>query len=80
VANDETKGDFSTQMQRGEQQVREQIRGAIDNYFGFLRQSIAAMPSGGSGLGDKMKALADDNIAATHQFFTEISRAKDLEN
>ena len=36
------------------------------------------MPSGGSDLGDKMKTFAERNIAATHQFLTEVSKAKDF--
>jgi hypothetical protein len=79
VTNDKTPQDaFNTQMQQGADQMREQVRGAIDGYFGFLRQSIASMPSGSSDLGEKIKTFAEKNIAATHQFLTEVSKAKDF--
>ena len=77
MAND---NDLNAQLQQGSEQMRRQVQGAIDSYFGFLRQSIASMPSGGSDLGEKMKTFAEKNIAATHQFLTEVSKAKDLEN
>jgi hypothetical protein len=79
MANDKTPQDaLNAQMQGAAEQMREQIRGAIDSYFGFLRQSVASMPSGGSDLGDKMKIFAEKNIAAAHQLLTEVSQAKDF--
>lgn len=39
---------FNTEGQLGAEQIREQTRNAIDTYFGFLRQSIASVPSGGT--------------------------------
>jgi hypothetical protein len=79
MANDNKPHDpFNAQMQHGSEQMRQQVRGAIDSYFGFLSQSIASIPSGGSDLGEKMKTYAEKNIAATHQFLTEVSKAKDF--
>ena len=72
------ENDLNTQLQQGSEQMRRQVQGAIDSYFGFLRQSIASIPSGGSDLGEKMKTFAEKNIAVTHQFLTEVSRAKDF--
>ena len=79
MANDNTPQDaLNAQLQQGAEQMRQQVRGAIDSYFGFLRQSVASMPGGGSELADKMKTFAEKNIAATHQFLTEVSKAKDF--
>jgi hypothetical protein len=79
MANGKTPQDaLNAQMQQGAEQIREQIRGAIDSYFGFLSQSVASMPGGGSELGGKMKIFTEKNIAATHQFLTEVSQAKDF--
>jgi Phasin protein len=79
MANDKTPQDtLNAQLQQGAEQMRQQVRGAIDGYFGFLRQSVASMPGGGSELADKMKTFAEKNIAATHQFLTEMSQAKDF--
>jgi hypothetical protein len=69
---------FNTEGQLGAEQMREQTRNAIDTYFGYLRQSVASMPSGGTDVGEKIKSYAEQNIAASHQFLTEVSRAKDF--
>ena len=69
---------FNTEGQLGAEQIREQTRNAIDTYFGFLRQSIASVPSGGTDVGEKIKSYAEQNITAAHQFLTEVSRAKDF--
>lgn len=79
MANDKSpQDDLNAQMQRGAEQIREQTRSAIDGYFGFLRQSMASVPSGGTDLGEKLKASAEKSIADTHQFLTEVSQAKDF--
>jgi hypothetical protein len=69
---------FNTEGQLGAEQMREQTRNAIDTYFGYLRQSVASVPSGGTDVGEKIKSYAEQNITATHQFLTEVSRAKDF--
>ena len=69
---------FNTEGQLGAEQMREQTRNAIDTYFGYLRQSVASIPSGGTNVGEKIKSYAEQNIAASHQFLTEVSRAKDF--
>jgi hypothetical protein len=79
MANDNhSQDDLNAQMQRGAEQMRQQTRNAIDGYFGFLRQSMASIPSGGTDLGEKLKASAEKSIADTHQFLTEVSQAKDF--
>jgi hypothetical protein len=69
---------FNTEGQLGAEQMRDQTRTAIDTYFGYLRQSVASMPSGGTDVGEKIKSYTEQNVAATHQFLTEVSRAKDF--
>ena len=69
---------YNTAGQLGADQIREQTRNAIDTYFGFLRQSVSSVPSGGTDVGEKIKNYAEQNITATHQFLTEVSRAKDF--
>jgi hypothetical protein len=68
----------NTWGQLGAEQMREQARNAIDTYFGYLRQSVASMPSGGTDVGEKIKSYAEQNITATQQFLTEVCRAKDF--
>lgn len=69
---------FNTEGQLGAERMRDQTQNAIDTYFGYLRQSVASMPSGGTDVGEKIKSYAEQNIAASHQFLTEVSRAKDF--
>ncbi|HEY1748862.1 MAG TPA: phasin family protein [Xanthobacteraceae bacterium] len=71
--------ELSAQMQQGSEQMKEQARSAIDSYFGFLRQSVASMPSGGTDLGEKLKTCADKNIAATHEHLNKLSQVRDFE-
>ncbi|MGC1356843.1 MAG: phasin family protein [Xanthobacteraceae bacterium] len=78
ASNQKPQPNFNTEGQLGAEQMREQTRNAIDTYFGYLRQSVASMPSGGTDVGEKIKSYTEQNIAATHQFLTEVSRAKDF--
>ena len=79
MANDQTPQDeLNAQMQRGAEQIRQQTQNVIDGYFGLLLRSIASMPSGGTDLGEKLKAAAEKSIVDTHQFLTEVSQAKDF--
>jgi hypothetical protein len=79
MANDKPpQGDLNAQMLGGAEQMRQQTRNAIDVYFGLLLQTTASMPSGGTDLGEKLKASAEKSIIDTHQFLTEVSQAKDF--
>jgi hypothetical protein len=78
VSDQKPQPNFNTEGQLGAEQMREQTRDAIDTYFGYLRRSVASMPSGGTEVGEKIKSYAEQNIAASHQFMTEVSRAKDF--
>ena len=70
VSDQKPQPNFSTGGQLGAGQMREQTRNAIDPYFGYLRQSVASLPSGGTDVGEKIKSYAEQNIAATHQFLS----------
>jgi hypothetical protein len=61
-------------------QAMEQAYGAMDSYFDYLRRSISAMPSGGTEFGEKLKAYAERNITATHEFMTQLSQARDFQD
>jgi hypothetical protein len=41
---------------------------AMDYYFDHLKKCIASAPSGGTELGEKVKARAEQNISATQEF------------
>jgi hypothetical protein len=38
-------------------QTMEQTRGAVDIYFYYLKKAISSTPSGGTELGEKLKAM-----------------------
>ena len=61
-------------------QTKEEALGAIDTYFDFLQKTISSYPSGGTDLGEKLKSYAEKNIAATHEFIKQLSRAKDIQD
>jgi len=71
--------DFNLQAKKAVEKTKEQIVGAVDNYFNFLQKTISSYPTGGSELGERMKSYAEKNIAATHEFLRKVSRAKDFQ-
>ena len=41
---------------------------AMDYYFDHLKESVASAPSGGTEIGEKVKAYAEQNISATQEY------------
>ena len=72
--------DLKANAERALEQTMEQTRGAVDNYFNFLRKTISSYPLGGTDLGEKLKSYAEKNIAATREFILELSQAKDFQD
>jgi hypothetical protein len=72
--------DLKANAERALEQTMEQTRGAVDNYFNFLRKTISSYPSGGTDFGEKLKSYAEKNIAATHEFVLKLSQAKDFQD
>ena len=62
------------------EQTKEQVLGAVDQYFKFLLQTISSYPSGGTDLGEKLKSYAEKNIAATQEFIHRLGQAKDFQD
>jgi len=48
---------------------------AMDYYFDHLKKTVASAPSGGTEFGEKVKAYAEKNIAAT-----DLSYARDIQD
>src|SRR5271154_2176147 len=71
--------DFNSQAKRAVEQTKEQVLGAVDNYFNFLQKAISSYPTGGYELGEKIKSYAEKNIAATHEFLRKVGQAKDFQ-
>ena len=53
---------------------------AMDYYFDHLKKTVASAPSGGTEFGEKVKACAKQNIAATKEFVRDLSYAKDIQD
>ena len=53
---------------------------AMDYYFDHLKKCIASAPSGGTELGEKVKACAEQYISATQEFVRDLSSAKDIQD
>ena len=59
-------------------QTMERTRGAMDAYFNFMRNSLSAYPWANTEVGKKLKSVAEENIAAFHDYARKLSQAKDL--
>jgi hypothetical protein len=46
----------------------------------FEKKAVASAPSGGTEFGKKVKACAEQNIAATQEFVRDLSYAKDIQD
>jgi len=72
--------DLNSQAKQTVDETRQQVLGAVDNYFNFLRQTVSSLPSGGTDFGEKLKNYAEKNVAATHEFLSKVSQAKDFQD
>ena len=59
-------------------QIRVEVRGAVDKYFDFLEKTNSSNPFGGTELGDKVRDCAEKNIAIARDYVHKLSRAKDF--
>jgi len=67
------------QMDAFSKQAMEQAHEALDVYFDFLKRSVSSFPSGGTELGEKLKAQSVQNITAVQDLVKRFSQAKDFE-
>jgi len=71
--------DFEKNAEETVEQTAERVRGAADNYFSFLHQTIASFPTGGTEFGEKLKTCAEENVEAMSTYVHNLSQAKDLQ-
>jgi hypothetical protein len=76
MAKDQKPAD---QMDAFSKQAMEQAHEALDVYFDFLKKSVSSFPSGGTELGEKLKAQSVQNITAVRDLVKRFSQAKDFE-
>jgi hypothetical protein len=72
--------DWNANAQRTLEQTMEHTRGVLGQYFDFLKQTLSSYPSGGTELGEKLKAYGEKNIATAHEYLDKLSHAKDLQD
>jgi hypothetical protein len=60
-------------------QALEQTHHAVDAYFDILKEVVTALPSGGTELGERMKAESVENLAAVQALAKRLSEAKDFQ-
>ncbi len=71
--------DLNSRAKQAVDQTKQQVPGAVDNYFDFLQQAISSSPTGGTELGEKQKSYAKRNIAATHEFLRKVGGARNFQ-
>ena len=71
--------ELNATAKKAAEQTTEQALSAANNYFAFLRKTIASFPSGGTDLGEHLKNYAEKNIAATEDYIHKLSQAKDFQ-
>ena len=76
MAKDQKPAD---RMDAFSKQAMEQAHEALDVYFDFLKKSVSSFPSGGTELGEKLKAQSVQNITAVQDLVKRFSQAKDFE-
>jgi hypothetical protein len=73
------KHDDPFELNAAVKQALEQAHHALDTYFDYLKQSVAAIPSGGTELGDTLKQDGVENITAMQEVVQRLSKAESIE-
>jgi len=71
--------ELKTSAKQALEQTMEQTRGAVDNYFNFIRKTMSSYPLGGTELGEKLRIYAEKNIAAANEYVRKLSEPKDFQ-
>jgi len=71
--------DLNANAMQAVQQTVQQMQGAVDNYFNFIRQTMWSYPLGGTEFGEKLKSYSEKNIATANEYVRKLSEAKDLQ-
>ena len=62
------------------EQITNQTQGAMENYFGWLQNTMSASPWGNADLNKKLLSYATQNFTAAFTFAQKLSHAKDLQD
>ena len=65
--------------QQTAEQMTKQTQGAMENYFGWLQQTMSAVPWSNTNLNRILLINATQNVSATFAFVQKLSQAKNFE-
>jgi Phasin protein len=62
------------------EEAMEHARRAADTYCDFVKQAIAATPSGGNEFAERIKGYAEKNITMTQEYLRQLSQARTFQD
>jgi hypothetical protein len=62
------------------QQMTEQTKGAMENYFSWLQKNMSALPWSNTNLNRVLLSNATQNVTATFAFVQKLSQAKNFQD
>ena len=66
-------------VERNAEQITEQTKGAMENYFNWFRNATSALPWSNTNLNRILVSHAIQNVTATFSFAQKLSQAKDFQ-
>jgi hypothetical protein len=70
--------DWNITLDQFAEQVRDEVRKTVDQYFDFLQKTVSSYPLGDTELGGKAKDCAEKNITIGRDYMHKLSRANSL--
>jgi len=74
------KGSFTGIAQQTAQQIAEQTRGAMENYFGWLQSNMSKPPWSNTNLNRILLSHATQNVTAIFAFVQKLGQAKNFKD
>ncbi|MFZ2082679.1 MAG: phasin family protein [Xanthobacteraceae bacterium] len=70
----------SETLERTAEQITEQTKGAMENYFNWFQNAMSALPWGNTNLNRILLSHATQNVTATFAFVQKLSQAKNFQD
>ncbi len=70
---------FTATVAQTAEQMTKQTQGVMENYFGWLQNTMSAFPWSNTNLNRILFSNATQNVTAVFAFVQELSRAKDFQ-
>jgi hypothetical protein len=71
---------LTTTAQQTAEQITEQTKGAMENYFSWLQKTMSAFPWSNTNLNRILLSHATQNVTATFAFVQKLSQAKNFQD